>query len=68
MCKFELVAAEKDTPGGFHTVQRGETLYSIARRFNTTVQDLVALNRIRNPNSLSVGQQVQIPVASRPKR
>jgi LysM repeat protein len=50
-------------PGGQiiqYTVQRGDTLGSIARRFNTTVADLAARNRIANPNRIFVGQVLTI--------
>lgn len=38
-----------------YTVQAGDTLYSIARKFNTTVAQLRALNNLTSDN-LSVGQ------------
>jgi LysM repeat protein len=46
------------SPGGTttYTVQAGDTLFSIARRFNTTVDTLMALNGITNPNLLNIGQ------------
>lgn len=47
-----------------HVVQRGETLSSIARQHNVTVAEILSINpQITNPNRLSVGQQVWIPVA-----
>ncbi len=46
-----------------YTVQSGDTLYSIARRYNTTVSDLVATNQIANPNLILVGQLLNIPGA-----
>ncbi|GAA0369085.1 hypothetical protein GCM10008932_20930 [Alkalibacterium iburiense] len=39
-----------------YTVRSGDTLYSIARRYNTTVQRLVSANRLSNPNLIRVGQ------------
>jgi LysM repeat protein len=45
-----------------YVVQRGDTLSRIARRFGTTVQDLVAINGIANPNLVHVGQQLSIGV------
>lgn len=48
-----------------YVVQRGDTLSAIARRNNTTVAAILALNpQIRNPNRLRVGQRILIPVAA----
>ena len=44
-----------------YTIQAGDTLYSIARRFNTTVDRLVALNGLTNPNALRIGQVLVVP-------
>ena len=44
-----------------YRVQRGDTLSSIAARFNTTVQNLVALNGIANINRVYVGQVLNVP-------
>lgn len=49
-----------------YVVQRGDTLYSIARRFGTTVQELVRLNAIHNPNSIRVGQRLLVPATATP--
>lgn len=43
-----------------YTVQRGDTLGAIARRFNTTVQAIAQLNNIANPNRIFVGQVLRI--------
>ncbi len=51
-------------PGGVtYVVQRGDTLYGIARRYGVTVQALVKANKLANPNRLDVGQQLIIPPA-----
>ena len=44
-----------------YTVVWGDTLYSLARRYNTTVNELVRLNNIKNPNLIYVGQKLKIP-------
>lgn len=44
-----------------YVVQRGDTLYSIARRFGTTYQVLAAVNHLRNPRLIYVGQRLIIP-------
>jgi len=43
-----------------YTVQWYDTLYSIARRFNTTVEAIVALNGLQNANYIKVGQVLKI--------
>jgi LysM repeat protein len=47
--------------GQVHVVQRGETLYSIARRYGTSVNTLVQANGLRNANFIWVGQRLTIP-------
>ncbi len=44
-----------------YTVQEGDTVYSIARRFNTTPEAITQFNNLANPDSLVVGQTLQIP-------
>lgn len=49
-----------------HVVQRGETLAAIARQYNTTVEALMQLNTIVNPNYIYAGQQLIIPATGGP--
>lgn len=51
------------TPGGGSTyiVQPGDTLYTIATIFNTTVQALMSANGITDPNTIYIGQTLSIP-------
>jgi len=44
-----------------HVVQRGENLFRIALRYNTTVEAIAAANGIRNPQLIYVGQRLTIP-------
>ena len=48
-------------PGATYQVQAGDTVYSIARRFGTTVEAIVAANRLADPATISVGQVLIIP-------
>lgn len=43
-----------------YIVQKGDTLYSIARKTNTTVDKLKELNNLSN-NTLSIGQVLKLP-------
>jgi LysM repeat protein len=49
---------------GTHTVRRGESLYSIARRYNTTVAKLQQDNNLGS-NLIKPGQKLQIRPGSR---
>lgn len=44
---------------GYHIVQQDETLYSIARVYNTTPEKLSALNNIKN-NQIFVGRKLKV--------
>lgn len=46
-----------------YTVKAGDSLYSIANRFNTTVESIMALNNLESTD-LTVGQRLVIPVYS----
>jgi len=43
-----------------YMVQKGDTLWSIAKRYNTTVDALAELNGIENPSRVTNGMQVMI--------
>ena len=45
-----------------YTVKRGDTLSKIANRYGITVNEIVSLNNIQNPNLIYVGQQLRIPL------
>jgi LysM repeat protein len=44
-----------------YVVQRGNTLYSIAKHYGTTVDVLVKLNNLSNPRYIISGQQLLVP-------
>lgn len=51
-------------PPQVYVVQRGDTLSSIAARFGCTLDELIRVNQIADPNTLQVGQQLRIPAAA----
>ena len=43
-------------------VAKGQTLWGIAKKYNTTVETLAAYNELIDPNRINVGQSISIPV------
>ena len=41
-------------------MKRGDTLTKIAREYNTSVEELVEINKIRNPDLIYVGEKLRI--------
>jgi murein DD-endopeptidase MepM/ murein hydrolase activator NlpD len=53
--------AYAQSSGPIYIVQPGETLTSIAARFNVTLDELMTANGITNPDLVNAGQQLVIP-------
>jgi len=49
------------SPGFYHIVERGQTVYRIAKNYGMDWHELMQVNRISNPSGLEVGQQLFIP-------
>ena len=45
-----------------YTVRYGDTLGAIAARYDLSIEDLMRLNGLTNPNALQIGQVLKIPV------
>lgn len=61
---YSVIIDDSTTPDeNTYVVQKGDTLYSIANKFDTTVSDLKNINGIIN-NIISVGQKLTIPSLS----
>lgn len=63
--KSSIIDEKTDTSGSgarkttFHEVESGDTLYSIARKYNMTVDELKQLND-KQDNSLSLGEKLKV--------
>lgn len=49
-----------------YTIRRGDTLYSLARTYNTTIGVLMWLNNLANPNQIQVTQNLLVPGSGSP--
>lgn len=47
------------TGGGYYEVSKGDTLYSISKKFNVTVDDLKQWNNLSD-NAISIGQSLKV--------
>lgn len=52
--------------GGTYTIQKGDSLSAIAKRYGVTASDLAAANGIANPNRIRIGQKIKVPEGSAP--
>lgn len=57
---FRYAGEQGDTDYEYYTVQPNDTLWYIALKFNTTVDELVRLNNITNPALIYVGQVLKV--------
>jgi LysM repeat protein len=50
---------ELEISEGYYTIQQGDTLYSLSKKFNQTVEDLKKMNNLID-NTISIGQKIKI--------
>lgn len=56
----EIKGNEYETGHAVYTVRRGNTLTYIANKFGVTIQSIVQLNHILNPNLIFTGERLRI--------
>ena len=44
-----------------YSVDKGDTLWKLAKKYNTTIEELVKINDIENPEIIIIGQKLIIP-------
>ncbi|RIA55204.1 heme peroxidase [Dichotomicrobium thermohalophilum] len=54
---------EEEQAGRYHTVESGETLFRISKRYHVSVEALMRANGVSDPRELRVGQRLTIPEA-----
>jgi len=56
-----LTALEGFAQEQIHTLQRGETIYTLARQYGVSAESLLDYNAIADPTRLPVGAEIRIP-------
>ncbi|WP_339063953.1 SafA/ExsA family spore coat assembly protein [Tepidibacillus marianensis] len=50
-----------------HIVQKGDTLWKIAQKYNVDLQTLIEANpQIKNPDRIDIGMKIIIPIGGTP--
>ncbi len=47
-----------------HRVRRGESLWTISKKYRVSIHDLAAVNKIKNRHRIQIGQKLTIPIQS----
>ncbi|NJN67145.1 MAG: LysM peptidoglycan-binding domain-containing protein [Chloroflexaceae bacterium] len=58
---YALQLRPTPTPAGLYIVRDGDTLSDLADRYHTTVEEIMVLNELSDPDELVVGQNLLIP-------
>ena len=45
-----------------HIVEAGDTLYELAKKYDTTIEAIVGANKLLDPDRLKIGQELIIPL------
>lgn len=61
---FSSLAAAENRPAS-HTLAKGETLYSVSRKYNVPYEALAAANNITDPTKMKIGTVLVIPSVHR---
>ena len=65
--KKSIAAATPQVATSTYTIRKGDSLSKVARNNGVSLNDLMAANGNINPNRLSIGQQIKLPVTSATK-
>ena len=58
----DKVNEKKNEDFDIHIVESGESLTSIAKDWGVTIQSIIKLNEIKDPDKLKLGQELKIPL------
>ena len=60
--KYAAIPASERARYKRHQIKSGDTLQHLAKRYGIRVDDIVALNKVKNPRALKIGQTLILPL------
>ncbi|WP_246024287.1 LysM peptidoglycan-binding domain-containing M23 family metallopeptidase [Azospirillum ramasamyi] len=63
LAPFTHMSEVPESAGGAITVQKGDSAYSLSRRYNVPLRDLIEVNRLSPPYRLEIGQRLVLPTS-----
>jgi len=48
----------------YYTIEPGDSLFAISKKFNLNMAELMSINNITNPDKVNAGDVIQLPVAT----
>lgn len=63
LAPFTHVTEAPESAGGAISVQKGDSAYSLSRRYNVPLRDLIEANKLAPPYRLEVGQRLVLPTS-----
>ena len=61
---YAATTPEKEIANNIYIIKSGDTLSAIAKAKQVSIQNIVSVNKLADPNSLSIGQKLIIPGAA----
>lgn len=52
--------------GVYHKLEKGQTLWRIAKTYNVPLEELIRINKIEDVSNIKIGQEIFIPGATQP--
>jgi lipoprotein NlpD len=63
-CAPRIAAPAKRAAGTYHVVRAGENLYRIGKAYDVSHEELARVNKLRQPDQISIGQKIFVPGAA----
>ncbi len=60
--KINVLLTEHSESYYIHKIKKGQSLYALSKTFNVTLRDLYKLNFLQEGGTISIGQQIKIPI------